>query len=71
MRWCLTAELYATGPGSCPVVVQVLAVLNRRAFLPDAVWRRGGWNWRRIVSKGGSCIGGVEPSCSVTKEFVS
>jgi len=71
MRYSVTTELQATGPGSCPVVVQVLTVLNRRAVLPEVVGRRGGWNWLRIVSKGGSCIGGVEPLCSVTREFVS
>jgi hypothetical protein len=70
-RWRLNTEVHATGPGSFPVVVQVLTVLNGRAVLPEVAGRRGGWNWLRIVSKGDSCTDGVEPSCSVTREFVS
>lgn len=37
MRCCVTTELHATGSGSCPVVVQVLAMLNRRAVLREVV----------------------------------
>jgi hypothetical protein len=31
----------------------------------------GGWNWLRIVSSGGFCISGVEPSGSAAKSYES
>ena len=63
MRCCVKMELHATGPGWYPMGGQVLAMLRCRAVLREVVGRGGGWNWLRIVSEGGSCLGSVEASC--------